>query len=93
MSIGLGERLEPKPRVQASYVCAQEEVVGMRRLVAKVHAKNALVGGGKKTQYYMRSLDLDRKVIAQVEASFYAAPKRSQIAPWLKRRKAMKMIG
>jgi ATP-dependent RNA helicase DDX24/MAK5 len=39
----------------------------MRRLVAKVHAKNAIEGGGNKAQYYMRSLDLDRKVVARLK--------------------------
>jgi ATP-dependent RNA helicase DDX24/MAK5 len=48
-------------------LCAPEEVVGMRRLVAKVHAKNAIEGGGNKAQYYMRSLDLDRKVVARLK--------------------------
>jgi ATP-dependent RNA helicase DDX24/MAK5 len=48
-------------------LCAPEEVVGMRRLVAKVHAQNAVVGGGQKSQYYMRSLDIDRKVVARLQ--------------------------
>jgi ATP-dependent RNA helicase DDX24/MAK5 len=48
-------------------LCAPEEVVGMRRLVAKVHAQNAVAGAGKKSKYYMRSLDLDRKVVARLK--------------------------
>ncbi|EKD12251.1 uncharacterized protein L3040_000278 [Drepanopeziza brunnea f. sp. 'multigermtubi'] len=48
-------------------MCAPEEVVGMRRLVAKVHAQNALAGGGSKSKYYMRSLDIDRKVVARLK--------------------------
>lgn len=48
-------------------LCAPEEVVGMRRLVAKVHAHNAVAGGGHKSKYYMRSLDLDRKVVARLK--------------------------
>jgi ATP-dependent RNA helicase DDX24/MAK5 len=48
-------------------LCAPEEVVGMRRLVAKVHAQNAIAGGGHKSKYYMRSLDLDRKVVARLK--------------------------
>jgi ATP-dependent RNA helicase DDX24/MAK5 len=47
----------------------------MRRLVAKVHAKNALVAGGKKSQYYMRSLDLDRRVIARLKPRVTLAKK------------------
>lgn len=56
-------------------LCAPEEIVGMRRLVAKVHAKNALVAGGKKSQYYMRSLDLDRRVIARLKPRVTLAKK------------------
>ena len=41
--------------------------MGMRRLVAKVHAQNAVAGGGNKNKYYMRSLDMDRKVIARLK--------------------------
>lgn len=48
-------------------MCAPEEVVGMRRLVAKVHAQNAADGGGKKSKYYIRSLDIDRKVVARIK--------------------------
>lgn len=47
-------------------LCAPEEVVGTRRLVAKVHAQNAIAAGGNKSKYYIRSLDLDRKVIARL---------------------------
>jgi ATP-dependent RNA helicase DDX24/MAK5 len=48
----------------------------MRRLVAKVHAKNALVAGGKNSQqYYMRSLDLDRRVIARLKPRVTLAKK------------------
>lgn len=47
-------------------LCAPEEVVGMRRLVAKVHAQNALAGGGS-SKYYMRSLDIDRRVVARLK--------------------------
>jgi ATP-dependent RNA helicase DDX24/MAK5 len=56
-------------------LCAPEEVVGTRRLVAKVHAKNAIVGGGNKSQYYMRSLDLDRRVIARLKPRVMLAKK------------------
>ncbi|TVY42280.1 ATP-dependent RNA helicase [Lachnellula occidentalis] len=48
-------------------LCAPEEVVGTRRLIAKVHAQNAVQGGGNKKQYYMRSLDMDRKVVARLK--------------------------
>jgi ATP-dependent RNA helicase DDX24/MAK5 len=45
-------------------LCAPEEVVGVRRLVAKVHAQNAIFSGSK---YYIRSLDLDGKVLARLK--------------------------
>ena len=56
-------------------LCAPEEVVGTRRLVAKVHAHNAVAGGGNKSQYYMRSLDLDRKVVARLKPRVTLAKK------------------
>jgi ATP-dependent RNA helicase DDX24/MAK5 len=48
-------------------LCAPEEVVGVRRLVAKVHAQNAISGGGSKSRYYIRSLNLDGKVLARLK--------------------------
>jgi ATP-dependent RNA helicase DDX24/MAK5 len=56
-------------------ICAPEEVVGMRRLVAKVHAQNAIAGGGNKSKYYMRSLDMDRKVVARLKPRVTLAKK------------------
>ncbi|KAG9230105.1 P-loop containing nucleoside triphosphate hydrolase protein [Amylocarpus encephaloides] len=56
-------------------LCAPEEVVGMRRLVAKVHAQNAVAGGGNKSKYYMRSLDIDRKVVARLKPRVTLAKK------------------
>jgi ATP-dependent RNA helicase DDX24/MAK5 len=56
-------------------ICAPEEVVGMRRLVAKVHAQNAIAGGGSKSKYYMRSLDMDRKVVARLKPRVTLAKK------------------
>ena len=56
-------------------ICAPEEVVGMRRLVAKVHAQNAVDGGGSKSKYYIRSLDIDRKVVARLKPRVTLAKK------------------
>ncbi|CAG8953576.1 hypothetical protein HYFRA_00010034 [Hymenoscyphus fraxineus] len=56
-------------------LCAPEEIVGMRRLVAKVHAQNAMAGGGNKSKYYMRSLDIDRKVVARLKPRVTLAKK------------------
>lgn len=49
-------------------LCAPEEIVATRRLVAKVHAQNAVAAGaGPKSKYYMRSLDLDRRIIGRLK--------------------------
>lgn len=51
-------------------ICAPEEVVPTRRLVAKVHVSNAAksAADGAKGKYYMRSLDIDRKIVARLKA-------------------------
>ncbi|KAI1006521.1 ATP-dependent RNA helicase [Podosphaera aphanis] len=56
-------------------ICAPEEVVGMRRLVAKVHAQSAVVGGGTKSKYYMKTLDIDRKIVARLKPRVTLAKK------------------
>jgi ATP-dependent RNA helicase DDX24/MAK5 len=53
-------------------LCAPEEVVATHRLVAKVHAKNAVAAedasmGVRKSKYYIRSLDLDRRIIGRLK--------------------------
>jgi ATP-dependent RNA helicase DDX24/MAK5 len=47
----------------------------MRRLVAKVHAQNAIAEGGNKSKYYMRSLDMDRKIVARLKPRVTLAKK------------------
>ncbi|KAH8803107.1 P-loop containing nucleoside triphosphate hydrolase protein [Xylogone sp. PMI_703] len=56
-------------------LCAPEEVVGVRRLVAKVHAQNAAVNGGNQTRYYIRSLDIDRRIVARLKPRVTLAKK------------------
>ncbi|PQE19532.1 hypothetical protein CJF32_00007509 [Rutstroemia sp. NJR-2017a WRK4] len=56
-------------------LCGPEEVAGTRRLVAKVHAQNALAGEGKKSKFYIRSLDIDRKVVARLKPRVTLAKK------------------
>ncbi|KAH8684452.1 DEAD/DEAH box helicase [Tricladium varicosporioides] len=56
-------------------LCAPEEIIGTRRLVAKVHAQNAISREGNKMKYYMRSLDLDRKVVARLKPRVVLAKK------------------
>ncbi|RKF79442.1 ATP-dependent RNA helicase mak5 [Golovinomyces cichoracearum] len=75
-------------------MCAPEEVVGMRRLVAKVHAQNAMLGTGSKSKYYMKSLNLNRKIVTrlkprvslakQIADSAVAKQKKGHDSEWLK---------
>lgn len=50
-------------------LCAPEEVQGVRRLVAKVHTRNAIKSGlqieGKN--FFIRTLDLDRRIISRLK--------------------------
>jgi ATP-dependent RNA helicase DDX24/MAK5 len=46
-------------------ICAPEEVAGVRRLVAKVHAQNQKKQ--KSTTHFIRTLDLDRRVISRLK--------------------------
>lgn len=46
-------------------ICAPEEVLGMRRLVAKVHARNNDEEDGKK--FFMRTIELDRRIVARLK--------------------------
>ncbi len=50
-------------------LCAPEEVVGVRRLVAKVHARNAAssLSADRNKKYSMRTLDIDRKIVARLK--------------------------
>ena len=45
-------------------ICAPEEVLGVRRLVAKVHAQDATFDETNKNKFFMRTIDLDRRIIA-----------------------------
>ncbi|CBX96300.1 ATP-dependent RNA helicase [Plenodomus lingam] len=56
-------------------ICAPEEVAGVRRLVAKVHARSSSntpttpgskPSGKKKPAYFIRTLDLDRRIISRL---------------------------
>ncbi|KAI9818797.1 MAG: ATP-dependent RNA helicase [Pycnora praestabilis] len=57
-------------------ICAPEEVQGVRRLVAKVHAN----AGNKKIKYFMRSIDLDRRVVARLKPRVTLSKKISDSA-------------
>jgi ATP-dependent RNA helicase DDX24/MAK5 len=52
-------------------ICAPEEVAGVRRLVVKVHAKNTAGSDSakpkKKTAYFIRTLDIDRRLVSRLK--------------------------
>lgn len=53
-------------------ICAPEEVAGVRRLVAKVHAQSAMAkdenaSDAAKQGYYIRTLDIDRRVVSRLK--------------------------
>jgi ATP-dependent RNA helicase DDX24/MAK5 len=45
-------------------ICAPEEAMGVRRLVAKVHARAKDANGNN---YFMRTLDIDRRVVSRLK--------------------------
>ncbi|KAF2624527.1 DEAD-domain-containing protein [Macroventuria anomochaeta] len=50
-------------------ICAPEEVAGVRRLVAKVHARaeSAKEQTNKKRAYFIRTLDIDRRIVSRLK--------------------------
>lgn len=51
-------------------ICAPEEVAGTRRLVAEVHAKAAMgkdTSDAKKQGHFIRTLDIDRRVVSKLK--------------------------
>ena len=53
-------------------LCGPEEVGGVRRLVAKVHAHSAVASNLSRSEaarngYFIRSLDMDRRVVARLK--------------------------
>jgi ATP-dependent RNA helicase DDX24/MAK5 len=48
-------------------ICAPEEVAGVRRLVAKVHARAEQAPKSKKAAYFIRTLDIDRRVVSRLK--------------------------
>lgn len=56
-------------------LCAPEEVVSTRRLIAKVHASNKLPSGAKKTDFFVRTLDIDRRLVNRLKERVTLAKK------------------
>jgi ATP-dependent RNA helicase DDX24/MAK5 len=48
-------------------ICAPEEVGGVRRLIAKVHARADEAPKSKKTAYFIRTLDIDRRIVSRLK--------------------------
>lgn len=53
-------------------ICGPEEVAGVRRLIAKVHAQSAVAkeenaSNAAKQGYYIRTLDIDRRVVSRLK--------------------------
>ncbi|KAJ4349363.1 ATP-dependent RNA helicase [Didymosphaeria variabile] len=48
-------------------ICAPEEVAGVRRLVAKVHSRNEAAPGKKKSAFFIRTLDIDRRIVSRLK--------------------------
>lgn len=48
-------------------LCAPEEVLGVRRLVAKVHARNSSLEADDGNKFFMRTIELDRRVVARLK--------------------------
>lgn len=48
-------------------LCAPEEVVGVRRLVAKVHARNSSLEMDDGKKFFMHTIELDRRIVARLK--------------------------
>ena len=58
-------------------LCAPEEVVPVRRLVAKVHARNTSTDTPGSKKFFMRTIELDRRIIARLKPRVTLAKKIS----------------
>lgn len=48
-------------------LCAPEEVLGVRRLVAKVHARNVSTKANDRKKYFIRTIEIDRQIVARLK--------------------------
>lgn len=75
-------------------LCAPEEILGVRRLVAKVHAQNATTEESGKNKFFMHTIDLNRRITAylkprvilskKISDSSLAKEKKGHQDNWLK---------
>lgn len=65
-------------------ICGPEEVAGVRRLIAKVHAHSAAAAAGSANEnaslatrqgYYIRTLDIDRRIVSRLKDRLTLAKK------------------
>lgn len=49
-------------------LCAPEEVLGVRRLVAKVHARNVAIQSTDKNKYFIRTIEIDRRIVTRLKS-------------------------
>lgn len=61
-------------------ICGPEEVAGVRRLIAKVHAHSAVstedsASKAAKQGYYIRTLDIDRRIVSRLKPRLTLAKK------------------
>lgn len=48
-------------------LCAPEEVVGVRRLIAKVHARGSGAERSKDSKHFLQTIDLDRRIVGRLK--------------------------
>ncbi|MCJ1479832.1 ATP-dependent RNA helicase [Lambiella insularis] len=48
-------------------LCAPEEVVGVKRLVARVHTRNTQAEDVKTSRFFLRTIDIDRKLVDRLK--------------------------
>lgn len=58
-------------------LCAPEEVLGVRRLVAKVHARNVSIEANEQKKYYIRTIEIDRQIVARLKPRVVLSKKLS----------------
>lgn len=56
-------------------LCAPEEVIPSRRLIAKVHAEGKGRGGGSGKNFFVQTLDVDRKLVGRLKPRITLAKK------------------
>lgn len=58
-------------------LCSPEEAQGVRRLIAKVHARNASEHDGEGRKFFMRTIDLDTRVVSRLKSRVVLSKKIS----------------